>query len=1387
MRIFQKYSRIAGVIAILSLLGLAGCSGGDNNTTTQGTINTPISITGTVISITGVVIKGPMSGSSITLTDATTGAPIKNKNGALLPAITTATDGSWSIKANLAAGVTGPFIVTATNGSYLDEYSGVSVPFAGQSMQGVIPSSNVHQQALAPAISDKVVITPITHAIALQAKQTIADGYAAATVVDALIQDAYTTYQFNPVVTVPESVTTNANASASSQQYEALLGGISTILNKAGVDPYSTAMAQAAVNFAVDIIKDGYALSTAPALNNVVGFIAANAVSLLPTDAYGSNLSIAAQQYVNANNGTLAVTTVKVAGTSKTAGTTAIVTPIVVGAVAITGTAMDGPLAGANIVITDSIGNQFFAMTAADGSYNVSVPKNSSLPLEIVISGGIDTVTGAAPAFPVSTMVTTPMTNVTNLTANANAITSMIVTTAKARAAGGVVSTAILNAATTDVVAVLGLGLDPAINPITTPLSAANVAAILKASQGLSELLTRTAIDNVAANNKANTAAGLNAQATVASADVHQVMASLAADLADGILDGLATAAALTASAAAVNATAQQSSQPVTNIVVPSATQAQTAFSLSQINTVQVGSELLTNQLSLTNLVGTTTNANATQQMNVAGSQLYGTPINVSNVVTSPALQTQLNKAITTTNALVLADSYSATGIPMANRQTQLATLNTSIGNVFAAPAGAALIGAQTQLQLDMANSAASIAATRADALQSLATQLLQAKVPSSSPNIAKAKNSLRAGNVAIAKADFSAAHLANPKDIEAALGLCASQIAEISADPALRILVGQFTTDAGASLPPQATIAAELVGAATAPVTAPFNPYATTVWQQIQWAKTGAQLAATAANATLLQDPALNTVHASLGKCITWISQIKAAGFTSQIIQHAGSTQLWDIADLNSLLSMTHGARGAMDWSRAYNWNTDANLDGVPDTQSQMFIDAYGSYQYNDIAADPVASLNDPMFFTLAAGGMTNLTRALQDFYAAADLQAAFLSDMYANIPRSQDTIHVFTYQNQPAQQWWLPFNPLALPNAIGNDLTSARDVAKALSVSGLAVNNIKASDGTTTSGTVFGQNIFLSPFDRNTFPTFSYAIAPNIALSKKHNQAVLAETGFFWDPVVQADIIVGTNYDTTLAGVLGTGLTLDILDNFQRPVANLQLLDSYGAHLVDYSDWFITDGFSKIIVRDDGTNTIFFIDGITGIISSPITLATASQGISAQAISFSGGVLRIAYDNINTATVESFDVYTGALLGTVTWPQVNLANGDSILGFTSDSINDYMSIGQFGGVFSTLYTAVTPAIIATQVVSTAMVFPQYIRKLLGTGAGVVYADAWLFSNKMWKIDTNTGAITAAQWNPLAGGSYLGDVSILGNNAYVYNGGGVLHTYTLPTAAMFR
>jgi len=188
--------------------------------------------------------------------------------------------------------------------------------------------------------------------------------------------------------------------------------------------------------------------------------------------------------------------------------------------VGVSGSVGDGPVTSAALTVEDSNAQLIGAGISDDhANYNIDIPQDAAYPVIITSNGGTDTVTNETPNFTMKTIISSP----TETTANINPFSTLIYYTAIALDPN--LSATNIDIATEYVTKNFNFGLDESLiqNPITTPVSPLNVAAMIKASEALSETIKRTNDELI----KSGITLGTD-----------KLIKALAADIVDGILDG---------------------------------------------------------------------------------------------------------------------------------------------------------------------------------------------------------------------------------------------------------------------------------------------------------------------------------------------------------------------------------------------------------------------------------------------------------------------------------------------------------------------------------------------------------------------------------------------------------------------------------------------------------------------------------------------------------------------------------------------------------------------------------------------------------------------------------------------------------------------------------
>lgn len=123
--------------------------------------------------LSGLVVKGPVAGATVRVLRLVDGG----SRGAEVGRTTSLDDGTFRVQ--LAPGTTGPFLLSASGGSFVDEATGSTVPLSTDELTAIVPSFRADQ-----ALSG-VVISPISHLTAgLALRYVRSEGLALASAYD---------------------------------------------------------------------------------------------------------------------------------------------------------------------------------------------------------------------------------------------------------------------------------------------------------------------------------------------------------------------------------------------------------------------------------------------------------------------------------------------------------------------------------------------------------------------------------------------------------------------------------------------------------------------------------------------------------------------------------------------------------------------------------------------------------------------------------------------------------------------------------------------------------------------------------------------------------------------------------------------------------------------------------------------------------------------------------------------------------------------------------------------------------------------------------------------------------------------------------------------------
>jgi hypothetical protein len=189
--------------------------------------------------------------------------------------------------------------------------------------------------------------------------------------------------------------------------------------------------------------------------------------------------------------------------------------------IVLAGSVGDGPVTGATIEVLDSKG-RLIRTLKSDNTASFSARMRvwrSSYPLLLRVRGGVDLVTGNDPDFQMVSVMLDRHTKAVNI----NPFSTLIVKIAQSLPNG--INAANIEIARAVVMGKLGFGLDQSViaDPISSVITDANAANLMKSSEVAGEMVRRTR-DQIAATGRKT------------SGDA--VLAAIAADMQDGRLDG---------------------------------------------------------------------------------------------------------------------------------------------------------------------------------------------------------------------------------------------------------------------------------------------------------------------------------------------------------------------------------------------------------------------------------------------------------------------------------------------------------------------------------------------------------------------------------------------------------------------------------------------------------------------------------------------------------------------------------------------------------------------------------------------------------------------------------------------------------------------------------
>ncbi|MCU0921022.1 MAG: hypothetical protein MUF16_11910 [Burkholderiaceae bacterium] len=413
-----SFARIRILGALLFTLQLAAACGGGGDTATAG-----VGSGGTGY-LSGVVTKGPVSGTTVTAYAIAGGQP-----GVQVGTATTDVNGGFSMSIGTYAG---SVLLQTNGGNYTDEATGATMSMAqGDVMSVAIPN------IAAGATTSGIQVTPVTAMAQAIAKQmaggmTDANIAAANTAMGSYfsVTDIVHVQPMNPLV--PGS---GASASQDAQNYGMTLAAMSKYAQLQGMVS-SSAMVTAMMNDAADGIMDGRAGGVPVTMGGMMGS------SMMPPAAGTTGLGAAMNAFMSSTQNKSGITTPALM--NKLMGSTGHVMGGGGGmtSTSVSGTVFNGPMTQATVTafaIDNGMPGARIASVATDGQGNFTMPIGSySGAVMLQVSGGTytDAATGTTMTMGAGDLMSAVMPAVASGTAASGVWLTAMTSMAQARAAG---------------------------------------------------------------------------------------------------------------------------------------------------------------------------------------------------------------------------------------------------------------------------------------------------------------------------------------------------------------------------------------------------------------------------------------------------------------------------------------------------------------------------------------------------------------------------------------------------------------------------------------------------------------------------------------------------------------------------------------------------------------------------------------------------------------------------------------------------------------------------------------------------------------------------------------------------------------------------------------
>ncbi len=410
--------RILGAV-LVTLQFAAACGGGGGGDTSTAGVGS-----GGTGYLSGVVTKGPVSGTTVTAYAIAGGQP-----GAQVGTASTDVNGGFSMSIGTYAG---PVMLQTSGGNYTDEATGTTMSMAqGDVMSVALPS------VAAGATISGIQVTPVTAMAQAIAKQ-MAGGMTDANIAAAnmamgsyfSVSDIVHVQPMNPLV--PGS---GANASQDAQHYGMTLAAMSKYAQMQGMGS-SSAMVTAMMNDAPDGIMDGRAGGVPVTMGGMMGS------TMMPPAAGTTGLGVAMNAFMSSAQNKSGITTPALM--NKLMGSSGHVMGSGGGMTSssVSGTVFNGPMTRATVTafaIDNGMPGARIASVATDGQGQFTMPLGSySGAVMLQMSGGtyVDEATGTTMTMGAGDLMSAVMPTVASGTAVSGVWLTAMTSMAQARAAG---------------------------------------------------------------------------------------------------------------------------------------------------------------------------------------------------------------------------------------------------------------------------------------------------------------------------------------------------------------------------------------------------------------------------------------------------------------------------------------------------------------------------------------------------------------------------------------------------------------------------------------------------------------------------------------------------------------------------------------------------------------------------------------------------------------------------------------------------------------------------------------------------------------------------------------------------------------------------------------